>query len=147
MYLEIISIIISAGALFFSIFAFFNSKKYKEIEKRLNELEIEEKIEKKHNKLKADIKVTYLGKNYFEIKNTGEVDAENLDIIDLNIDKTKIIESRYFPINRLKPNNSIRISIRKDENLKKFKIKLKWEDEFGRKFNKKRRYERKFNDI
>lgn len=147
MYLEIISIIISAVALFFSIFAFFNSKKYKEIEKRLNELEIEEKIDKKYNKLKAEIKVTYLGRNFFEIKNAGKVDAENLDIIDLNIDKTQIKESKYFPYNRLKPNEPIRISIRKNENLKKFKIKLEWEDEFGRKFDKKRKYERKFKDI
>ncbi|MFW5795555.1 MAG: hypothetical protein ACOCV1_08750 [Bacillota bacterium] len=139
-----ISAAISAGALGFSIYATFKANKYKDIEKRVNELEIEEKIEKKQNKLKANIKLIYLGDYWFEIINTGNVIAKNIDIADINIDKSNIVYYKWFPLKTLKPNKNKRFSIKNINDLKTIKIKLSWEDEYGEKFNKPRKYKNEF---
>ncbi|MFW6046775.1 MAG: hypothetical protein ACOCP4_03185, partial [Candidatus Woesearchaeota archaeon] len=115
--------------------------KYKDIEKRVNELEIEEKTEKKHNKLKANIKLIYLGDHWFEIINNGNVIAKDIDITDINIDKNNIIYYKWFPLKTLKPGKYKRFSIKKINDFKKIKIKLSWKDEYGSKFNKPREYQ------
>jgi len=80
---EMISVSISAGALIFSGFAFFYSRKYKEIEKRLNELEIKkrenEQIELKKAYLTAEFekKEDSKGGYYLKIKNEGKSIAKN----------------------------------------------------------------------
>lgn len=144
---EMISVSISAGALIFSGFAFFYSRKYKKIEKRLNELEIKkienEQIEFKKAYLTAEfekIEDSKVGGYNLKIKNEGKAIAKNIKIEKIKGKYVEIHDKDKLKVKHLDSNKSIKLFTTTNyEADSKITVKLCWEDEFSK--NNKREIE------
>lgn len=138
-----ISNLISIISLIFSVFAFYYSRKYKEIESKLNKLEIEKIKEEKIEKKKANIVAEFVKinkpnssiSNKLQIKNIGNIAAKNIRIELLEKKQgIDILEKSKLPLDKLYPKQSVNliasISFSVSGSTPKIKIKFIWDDDF-----------------
>ena len=137
--MEILSIILSALALSFSLYIFFaHDRRLKKQEDLLNKISLKEAEEREQNRKKAKINgyIVYNGKgsNDLFISNKGEAEARNvkvdvLDDSDVGCDWTD--KERYIKL--LTPSNTYRFHFNTIEGASnEIYFRYCWEDNFSR---------------
>lgn len=137
MNLSFIAIIISGLSLLLSLVVFINDLKIKKQQKKINEYQLEEIRLKKISEIKACLSIKIISKDsnsfFFEIANTGKVDANNLVIKDLDTESFLLNDIKsIFPVKVLANEKKHYIIEKYSDMPSQACLFLEWEDDCGK---------------
>ena len=136
---------IALAAFILSIISFCRSEKYRQIENRLNKLEIKKHEKKKIETKKANLTAEYKKSKdedisgYLIIKNEGEAIAKKIKIRKTKGEGIEVVHEKKLQAKQLDPNKNIRIEIIQDYDAdSKMTLKLFWDDHYEENRKKER---------